>query len=227
MVCRVMNSSTLHGADDDNMLMEVEEEIPPITYRNVEDDLDDKTNPQEEKRVLQCFIVDLFKAEVLPLSAGKLFKFKGLLFKTVQIRGTVISKSVAKNKTVIAVSDGTNEIDCFHDESKDLQSLRQEVKGFENEFFIQQSPTEEISIMQRGIQMMVRTAQSILRDIPQADDINVGDTVIIIGTLKEYKCRRNIFIKHIVKDSASDEQNQAYKDSMIHLYETVYNNPSQ
>ncbi|KAJ8916232.1 hypothetical protein NQ315_016371 [Exocentrus adspersus] len=150
------------------------------------------------------------------------FTCKNIRFLDVLICGTVVSLSTRFDKYSIVVDDGTSSIICLikQQELADMQ-MSEEDKQSDRELVaaVKANPHDE---MAKACAVVMRAIKDIYKNIPTFDDLKLGDTVTITGTLSQHNNKRYVFIKSIEREPDGSVSHVTHLEKLLNLYKESY-----
>ncbi|KAK4879451.1 hypothetical protein RN001_007597 [Aquatica leii] len=179
----------------------------------------------QEKRILRLFISHFLDPVKVQFSSEResYYQIGDIVFKKIQVRGVItgINVTFKTNEThIFSIDDGTGTLDCFLIDDDFLENLRVKTQNDveNNVALLQQEPQNSVY---RAALMMRQSSKDKFKKFLPRTEFSLGDTVVVIGKLSEYKGKRNCFIQSICK--VDPINNSDYYEDLCNLYKTVYN----
>lgn len=174
-------------------------------------------NKMVSKNIAKFFIRDLLYAK----EENGCFIHKNIEFSTVYICGQVVDKYASSDYYFIDVDDGTSTIKCLISVSS-LNYLKQSNKDRETcRSWLEENKHTDSSLL-RASRVIMSSLDYMQRSLPDFHELQLGDTVQIIGTLRHYTHGRNVFIKKINRDLYNPLLFMSHLEELIYLYREVY-----
>ncbi|XP_056635808.1 CST complex subunit STN1-like [Diorhabda sublineata] len=174
-------------------------------------------NIMVSKNIAKFFIRDFLDAK----EVNGCFIHKNIEFTSVYICGQVVDKYASSEYYFIDVDDGTSSIKCLISMSN-LAYMKQSNKGLETcRSWMEENKHTETCLL-KAARVLMSSFDYMQRSIPDFHELQLGDTVQIIGTLREYTHGRNVFIKRINRELYNPLIFMSHLEEMIYLYREVY-----
>ncbi|CAH0561897.1 unnamed protein product [Brassicogethes aeneus] len=196
------NENELH--EETKNFIEIEDKKPETTRENY---------VFMKTKIARLFISDIHCA----VKSDDYFKFKNVLFAGLELFGTVTSAYVHGDYNCVVLDDGTSNIICLFKKYIADEAKIHCDKKLQNFYSALKNDNTDSLILKVAI-MMKKNTRDVLSKVPRLTEINIGDTVRIVGKLSEYNNKKYVFINRFNLDNS----NQGLEDNLKQLLDLKY-----